>query len=199
MGFIIFFLNFAVLDSYGKPESGILLGNLRWLGEYDECLGIYAPAKGNQGNVSVGDFHGKYCTLQIALKLGTTSLPLSLAVCLPDSCNTKGTEKNNAPMVLNSIGPLMNSGSFFGNATIKCKSTSRSITAGTVIVALILALISFLAVVGSSITAFEYYTNANASKESVEESHTTIELTTNGDVQSTTHDDTKKQISLPGN
>ncbi|KAF8796913.1 Nose resistant to fluoxetine protein 6 like protein [Argiope bruennichi] len=92
----------AVLDSYGKPESGILLGNLRWLGDYDECVGIYAPAKGNQENITVGNFHGRYCTLQVPLILGNVSLPLSLAACLPDSCNTKKNQKSDAPEILNS-------------------------------------------------------------------------------------------------
>ncbi|KAF8796912.1 Nose resistant to fluoxetine protein 6 like protein [Argiope bruennichi] len=91
-----------MLDSYGKPESGILLGNLRWLGDYDECVGIYAPAKGNQENITVGNFHGRYCTLQVPLILGNVSLPLSLAACLPDSCNTKKNQKSDAPEILNS-------------------------------------------------------------------------------------------------
>ncbi|GBM82280.1 hypothetical protein AVEN_44367-1 [Araneus ventricosus] len=56
-----------MLDSYGKPGSGILLGNINWLGEYDECVSIHAPSK---ENTNVGDFRGKYCTLQIPLKLG---------------------------------------------------------------------------------------------------------------------------------
>ncbi|GBN61572.1 hypothetical protein AVEN_205971-1, partial [Araneus ventricosus] len=77
----------AVLDAYGKPENGILLGNIRWLGEYDECLNVYAPPK---GNTSVGNFHGKYCTLQVPLKQGNMSLPLLVATCLPESCNPNG-------------------------------------------------------------------------------------------------------------
>ncbi|GBN22298.1 hypothetical protein AVEN_106738-1, partial [Araneus ventricosus] len=56
-----------VLDSYGMPESGILGGNLKWLGQYDECVGVQAPSK---ENTSVGGFRGKYCTLQVPLKLG---------------------------------------------------------------------------------------------------------------------------------
>ncbi|GBO33131.1 hypothetical protein AVEN_66545-1, partial [Araneus ventricosus] len=57
-----------MLDSYGKPKSGILAGNLKWLGQYDECVEIQAPSK---ENTNVGGFSGKYCTLQIPLKLGT--------------------------------------------------------------------------------------------------------------------------------
>ncbi|GBN49966.1 hypothetical protein AVEN_98912-1, partial [Araneus ventricosus] len=77
-----------MLDSYGKPESGILTGNIKWLGQYDECVDIQAPSKDNTG---VEGFRGKYCTLQVPLKLGPVSLPLSTAVCLPDSCNPNKT------------------------------------------------------------------------------------------------------------
>ncbi|GBM42507.1 hypothetical protein AVEN_189201-1, partial [Araneus ventricosus] len=55
------------LDSYGKPETGILTGNIKWLGQYDECVDIQAPSKDNTG---VEGFRGKYCTLQVPLKLG---------------------------------------------------------------------------------------------------------------------------------
>ncbi|GBO09258.1 hypothetical protein AVEN_107589-1 [Araneus ventricosus] len=55
-----------MVDSFGKPESGILLGNFKWLGEYDECLKVYAPPEGKTG---LGNFHGKYCTLSIPVPL----------------------------------------------------------------------------------------------------------------------------------
>ncbi|GBM10130.1 hypothetical protein AVEN_66691-1, partial [Araneus ventricosus] len=77
-----------LLDSYGKPESGVLTGNIKWLGQYDECVDIQAPSKDITG---VEGFRGKYCTLQVPLKLGPVSLPLSTAVCLPDSCNPNKT------------------------------------------------------------------------------------------------------------
>ena len=31
---------FQVLDSFGKPSSGILNGNTAWLGEFSECRNI---------------------------------------------------------------------------------------------------------------------------------------------------------------
>ena len=27
-----------VLDAFGRPESGQILGNIQWMGEFDECL-----------------------------------------------------------------------------------------------------------------------------------------------------------------
>ncbi len=43
-----------MIDSYGKPTSGILQGSVLWLGEYNECV-----------NITVNDieFQGKYCRL----------------------------------------------------------------------------------------------------------------------------------------
>jgi len=31
---------FAVLDSWGKIESGLFYANLKWLGSYQECLAV---------------------------------------------------------------------------------------------------------------------------------------------------------------
>lgn len=55
-----------MIDSYGKPERGFLQGNLNWLGDYNECIDVYAPPFNN----SVGDFHGQYCTLSAKANIG---------------------------------------------------------------------------------------------------------------------------------
>ena len=39
---IIFIIFFSDLDATGKPPSGILVGNLAWLGSYEECT-KYVP------------------------------------------------------------------------------------------------------------------------------------------------------------
>ncbi|GFR32373.1 nose resistant to fluoxetine protein 6 [Trichonephila clavata] len=74
-----------MLDSFGKLESGILQGNLKWLGNYDQCLKVYAPPDEKTG---AGDFHGKYCLLQIPIKDANRTLEISTGICLPDSCNS---------------------------------------------------------------------------------------------------------------
>lgn len=45
---------FLVIDSFGKPTSGLLEGSFLWLGEYSECL-----------NISIKDpeWRGKHCLL----------------------------------------------------------------------------------------------------------------------------------------
>ena len=47
----------AVLDASGKPPSGILRGNLWWLGEYEECLESEA--------LQSAPFSTAYCSLSI--------------------------------------------------------------------------------------------------------------------------------------
>ena len=49
-----------VLDSMGKPESGILYGNVQWLGTFDQCKRVVAMYTGS----SQIAFRGKYCTSQ---------------------------------------------------------------------------------------------------------------------------------------
>ncbi|XP_055947793.1 nose resistant to fluoxetine protein 6-like [Argiope bruennichi] len=187
-----------MVDSFGKPESGILLGNFKWLGEYDECLKIYAPPKGKTG---LGDFHGKYCTVQIPLKLGSMALPLSTAVCLPDSCNPNATfnglfnslQTNLTGMTqFNLAGMDEKMESILSNATISCKSKPKELTTGAIVVITFLSVITFLAVIGSSITVLERYlkretvTGCNAA--------TSEKSSLNGDVETASHDD----VSLIG-
>ena len=45
---------FSVLDSMGKPESGILQGNFQWLGVFDQCKAVKAQ-----------EFSGQYCLPKI--------------------------------------------------------------------------------------------------------------------------------------
>ncbi|XP_055947829.1 nose resistant to fluoxetine protein 6-like [Argiope bruennichi] len=154
-----------MLDSYGKPESGILAGNIKWLGAYDECVGIQSVS---QKNASVGNFRGKYCTLQIPLRLENVSIPISTAVCLPDSCNPNGT-------VSSILQNYKSNDSFsifeerlesiFSNATLNCKVPPKKLTTGAIAVICLLSIFALLTLIGSSITALEYYLKAKLSKK----------------------------------
>ena len=53
----------AVLDSAGKVEPGVLIGNLWSMGSYRECMSISATVASE--NSSKLDFTGKYCHLSI--------------------------------------------------------------------------------------------------------------------------------------
>ncbi|GBM80805.1 hypothetical protein AVEN_144533-1 [Araneus ventricosus] len=191
-----------MLDSYGKPESGILLGNFKWLGEYDECLGVYAPPK---ANTSLGNFHGKYCTLVVPLKLQNMTLLLSTALCLPDSCNPDVTFLGDIMQKFNLSDVDEETESVFGNATLTCKPTSRKLTTGAIVMMCFLSIIVLLVAAGSSITAFEYCMKENVSKETVYAVNTTGKSLIDADRENGTRgtsDDvylsgTKNKITLP--
>ncbi|XP_064616859.1 LOW QUALITY PROTEIN: nose resistant to fluoxetine protein 6-like [Liolophura sinensis] len=84
-----------MVDAQGKLPSGVLEGDLRWPGSYEQCLNITAYTNvSGQGEEEL--FRGKYCVATI--HKGNQSLPaqqtltpttpaLSLGLCLPDSCS----------------------------------------------------------------------------------------------------------------
>ncbi|GIY98686.1 nose resistant to fluoxetine protein 6 [Caerostris extrusa] len=159
--------NWAIkmLDSYGKPESGILLGNLKWIGEYDECIKAYAPQK---EDTNMGGFHGKYCTLQVPIELRNTSMPLSIAVCLPDTCNPSlHPFKIPGNLNISNLSFIEEMDSVLNNITLTCRRTSREYTTGAIVVICLLSFFAVLAFIGSSITALEYYMRISPSKESI--------------------------------
>ncbi|GBM82277.1 Nose resistant to fluoxetine protein 6 [Araneus ventricosus] len=55
--------------------------------------------------------------------------------------------------------------SVFNNATLTCKAASKKLTAGAIFVICLLSVFALLVVIGSSITAFEYYMKAKISEE----------------------------------
>ena len=55
-----------MVDSVGKPGSGILGGNLRWLGSFDECVDVRAAI--NQTGKITYPWKGQYCTAHFELQ-----------------------------------------------------------------------------------------------------------------------------------
>ncbi|KAF8796720.1 Nose resistant to fluoxetine protein 6 like protein [Argiope bruennichi] len=134
-----------MLDSFGKPESGILKGNIRWLGEFDECLQIYAPPKKGEG---VGDFHGKYCTLKTTLKMMKSDLTLSMAVCLPDTCDSSE--------IIPDVASYLN---------------LTALILRAIFVIFLISIFILLAVTGSSITLYERSFEANPMSDASSETN----------------------------
>ncbi len=54
---ILYWFFFTVIDSFGKSSSGLFEGNLFWVGEYEECIGINEEK-----------FTGKYCYIYEQVK-----------------------------------------------------------------------------------------------------------------------------------
>ena len=61
----------SVIDAWGKIESGILEGNSRWLGNFDECLNITA---GPDESLADG-FKTRYCSTSIPSPVSRTLFP----------------------------------------------------------------------------------------------------------------------------
>ena len=53
----------AVLDAQGTPPSGILEGNIHWLGSYEQCMRVKATAWTHMLNDTylTHDFDANYC------------------------------------------------------------------------------------------------------------------------------------------
>lgn len=76
-----------MLDSSSKIPSGILTGNVRDLGNFDECLAV-------EHTFLKGHFIGKHCMAKINLPEiggiispdGMATLPIQWSACVPDSC-----------------------------------------------------------------------------------------------------------------
>ncbi|XP_046562223.1 LOW QUALITY PROTEIN: O-acyltransferase like protein-like [Haliotis rubra] len=73
-----------MLDAFGKPGSGILKGELKWLGSFDECMGVIT-------NRTEVDFGATYCRALLLPPNQTnpadpTQLAITLGLCMPDSC-----------------------------------------------------------------------------------------------------------------
>lgn len=75
--------SFSVLDSFGKIPSGLINGNIAWLGEFSECRNISA----NEGN-----WTGKYGILSKPLKAydpqdSIQNSGFKYGICVPNKCS----------------------------------------------------------------------------------------------------------------
>ncbi|CAF1430753.1 unnamed protein product [Rotaria sordida] len=77
-----------VLDAWGKPlPSGILKGNVYWVGNYDECIQpMYNPA--NKSFISQ-PFNTQHCTFKPTASRSNSNSMRSLVfgLCVPSSCD----------------------------------------------------------------------------------------------------------------
>ncbi|CAG2231695.1 unnamed protein product [Mytilus edulis] len=67
---------FDMLDSDGKPGSGIKHGNLIWTGNHPQCKQARGPG-----------FNGQMCSVVTNAGYSQLNLHLSFGACLPDSCS----------------------------------------------------------------------------------------------------------------
>lgn len=84
-------------DASGKFPSGLLLGNVQWIGSYAECVGASSNRSFHSaaGNVSTS-IEGNYCLMSIGADSAPTSesmvnfkgIELHLGICLPRTCSS---------------------------------------------------------------------------------------------------------------
>ncbi|XP_070072688.1 nose resistant to fluoxetine protein 6 [Drosophila takahashii] len=83
---------YKMIDSWGSLPAGILMGHLKDLGHYDECVRI-DQAIGSSYNIL-----GKYCLAQLPIQqlLGTSGIVnligIQTAVCFPASCSASNMD-----------------------------------------------------------------------------------------------------------
>ncbi|KAF8796916.1 Nose resistant to fluoxetine protein 6 like protein [Argiope bruennichi] len=157
-----------MLDSYGKPESGILAGNIKWLGAYDECVvrkGAQKMAvdigKGHVSDESLGSITPGMMMI--------TPYPEILVVLCEHGENAKilwGLQLHCTTFQTDSFSIFEERlESILSNATLTCKVPPKKLTTGAIAVICLLSVFALLALIGSSITALEYYLKAKLSKE----------------------------------
>ncbi|XP_015123280.1 nose resistant to fluoxetine protein 6 [Diachasma alloeum] len=73
-----------MLDSSSKIPSGILIGNSKDLGVYDECVSVNVQKE-------IGLIRGRHCMYSISFTVSNSTTPLSttLSICLPSTCNAQ--------------------------------------------------------------------------------------------------------------
>lgn len=69
-----------MIDAFGKIPSGVLEGNIYFVGSYDECLAV-SVTNGSVDN----PFRPKYCQVYATIE-STPSAMMKYGVCVPDSC-----------------------------------------------------------------------------------------------------------------
>lgn len=74
----------SLIDSMGKPASGLQSGAILWPGYYPECV------NGVKSTSSHHSFEGRYCTLtwSITMANGTIKVPISQGICVPSTCKS---------------------------------------------------------------------------------------------------------------
>ncbi|XP_033763774.1 nose resistant to fluoxetine protein 6-like [Pecten maximus] len=70
-----------MIDSWGKPNAGILTGSTKWIGSFDQCLGVQPDVQG------ATPFEVGYCAANIPFQINGQAVSLYLGMCIPSTCN----------------------------------------------------------------------------------------------------------------
>ncbi|XP_068154784.1 nose resistant to fluoxetine protein 6-like [Drosophila tropicalis] len=140
-----------MIDSWGSLPSGILYGNRKDLGNYDECLSI------NHVITTGHSVKGKYCFSDVPigdLLLGSSAFNAKTAVCFPSSCSA-----DNMDILIKRLYKQLLGLNFSENLTLvneaSCSIAEREPLDGLTLFTIIL--LSILACSMVSATLYDYF------------------------------------------
>lgn len=76
-----------MVDASGKVPSGVFLGNFKWVGMYEECLGASSKRAGQQPENSTVVL-GEYCLLTVGADMPGVALQVGDLLANDDSAST---------------------------------------------------------------------------------------------------------------
>lgn len=99
-----------MLDALSKLPSGILEGNLKDIGMYDECVGIEEPI--NNQNLTI---RGRHCMYVLSVITENKTIPFTLSACVSQRCDETDLINylNGAKFLNKTVTTIVNKGSPF--------------------------------------------------------------------------------------
>ncbi len=147
------------LDSFGKPQEGFFRGNMKYMGNYDECLAI---------ETDLLNFSMQYCQMGVTLTAGGFPLLFSEALCLPSSCGYDGF--NDTLIFINSTLAELNVSVTVGMKSFTCTGPDGvKMSAGAVVMIVISCLFlssSLLATLCDLLVYIYWYFKTRSSNDS---------------------------------
>nr|XP_022320071.1 nose resistant to fluoxetine protein 6-like [Crassostrea virginica] len=134
-----------MLDAGGKIGPGILEGNTKWLGSYDECFRIDRSFPGLPPSNS--GFETQFCGLKTNVKISFIPLKVDFAVCAPKACSPEDLKHlyNDLLATIEKLLPIQNSFRISGGS---CRSDPE-IDTRAVVAMVVLGLFGALLLVGT--------------------------------------------------
>lgn len=83
----------TLMDTYGRPESGLYGGSIYWMGSYDRCMKL---------TLDGGSIKTRYCIARMRPKWWpkneVMSAPISIKIgfCIPETCDTQSFQQFNS-------------------------------------------------------------------------------------------------------
>ncbi|XP_064631137.1 nose resistant to fluoxetine protein 6-like [Lineus longissimus] len=132
-----------VLDSFGKPPSGINEGKKVWLGSYDQCR----AAKMNDRNITDGALVEKlkhqYCLATMTFSSTPGRPKLEIGICVPSSCTREDAKVLTGVGIASLEGKNVSDNTTMILSDVKC-AKNVPISTPAVIVIIILCLYGIL-------------------------------------------------------